>query len=145
MIGGRSGNRGACAQPCRLPYGKGYPLSLRDLSLADHIPALIDAGVSSLKIEGRMKSPAYVHGVVSVYRRLLDERRAARPDENRRLRELFSRDGFTDAYLRGKPSEPMTGRRSEEERDAGRALPPPPAPAASASPPSSGTPSAKPI
>ena len=128
MIGGRSGNRGACAQPCRLPYGKGYPLSLRDLSTADHIPALIDSGVSSLKIEGRMKSPSYVFGAVEIYRRLLDGRRAATKEENRRLRELFSRDGFTDAYLRGKPTEPMTGRRSEEDKSTGRALPPPPPP-----------------
>ena len=58
LVGGRSGNRGTCAQPCRLPYTVGgrekYPLSLRDLSLAPHVPALIDLGVSSLKIEGRM-------------------------------------------------------------------------------------------
>ena len=128
MIGGRSGNRGACAQPCRLPYGKGYPLSLRDLSTADHIPALIETGVSSLKIEGRMKSPSYVFGAVEIYRRLLDGRRAATKEENRRLRELFSRDGFTDAYLRGKPTEPMTGRRGDEDKSASRALPPPPAP-----------------
>lgn len=128
LVGGRSGNRGACAQPCRLPYNGGYPLSLRDLSLADHVPALIASGVSSLKIEGRMKSPSYVHGVVSVYRRLLDERCAARPEENKYLRELFSRDGFTDAYLRGRPAEPMTGRRTARDKSESRALPPPPAP-----------------
>jgi putative protease len=72
MVGGRSGNRGECAQPCRLPFNNGkYILSLRDLSLAEHIPELIESGVSSLKIEGRMKSPDYVYTVTSVYRRLL--------------------------------------------------------------------------
>ena len=61
LVGGRSGNRGECAQPCRLPYNGGkYPLSLSDMSLARHIPALIESGVASLKIEGRMKSAAYV-------------------------------------------------------------------------------------
>ena len=85
LVGGRSGNRGECAQPCRLPFtvngNEKYPLSLKDLSLAPHIPALIGAGVASLKIEGRMKSPEYVRAVASVYRRLLDERRAATPDD----------------------------------------------------------------
>lgn len=119
LVGGRSGNRGACAQPCRLPYNGSdkYPLSLKDMSLAGHIPALIDAGVSSLKIEGRMKSPSYVYGVTSVYRRLLDERRAATAEECAQLQALFSRGGFSDAYLRGKPSEPMTGVRSQADKD----------------------------
>ena len=98
MIGGRSGNRGACAQPCRMRYNGGYPLSLKDLSLARHVPALIESGVHSLKIEGRMKSPAYVQGVVSVWRRLLDERRGATEAELARLAALFSRSGFTDGY-----------------------------------------------
>ena len=67
LVGGRSGNRGECAQPCRLPYGEGkYPLSLKDLSLATHITELIGAGVSSLKIEGRMKSADYVFGVTRI-------------------------------------------------------------------------------
>lgn len=125
LVGGRSGNRGRCAQPCRLPYNGGkYPLSLRDLSLADHIPELIDAGVASLKIEGRMKSAAYVHGVVSVYRRLLDERRPATAEENRRLKELFSRSGFTDAYFRGISLAGMTGVRSEDDKQDTRSLAP---------------------
>lgn len=98
MIGGRSGNRGACAQPCRMRYNGGYPLSLKDLSLARHVPALIESGVHSLKIEGRMKSPAYVQGVVSVWRRLLDERRGATEAELAQLAALFSRSGFTDGY-----------------------------------------------
>ena len=76
MVGGRSGNRGECAQPCRLPFGGNkYPLSLTDLSLARHIPALISSGVASLKIEGRMKSAEYVYTVTGIFRRLLDEGR----------------------------------------------------------------------
>ena len=126
LVGGRSGNRGECAQPCRLPYSGSYPLSLRDLSLADHIPALIESGVSSLKIEGRMKSAAYVHGVTSIYRRLLDEGRAATAAENAQLAALFSRSGFTDAYLRGRSCEPMTGVRSDADKEKSRTLPPPP-------------------
>ena len=125
MVGGRSGNRGLCAQPCRLPYCaegcKGrpqneYPLSLKDLSLARHVPSLIDAGVASLKIEGRMKSPAYVGGVVSVWRKLLDERRAATDEEMRHLSELFSRDGFTDGYFNQCISPDMLGMRDEEAK-----------------------------
>lgn len=123
MVGGRSGNRGECAQPCRLPYNGGkYPLSLRDLCLAHHIPKLIESGVSSLKIEGRMKSPEYVYTVTSIYRRLLDEGRAANADEERELMRAFSRDGFTDAYLRGKPEEKMTGVRTAEDKADSRTL-----------------------
>ena len=96
LVGGRSGNRGECAQPCRLPYNGKYPLSLKDLSLASHIPEIIESGVSSLKIEGRMKSPKYVFGVTRIYRRLLDEGRAANVEEERELQRIFSRDGFTD-------------------------------------------------
>ena len=107
-MGGRSGNRGECAQPCRLPYRLegcrshfSHPLSLKDMCLAAHIPSLIDLGVSSLKIEGRLKSPDYVYGVTRIYRRLLDEGRSATRDEIRELDEIFSRDGFTDGYFRG--------------------------------------------
>ena len=117
MVGGRSGNRGECAQPCRLPYNNGkYPLSLKDLSLADHIPELIKSGVASLKIEGRMKSPDYVYTVTSVYRRLLDEGRAATPAENQLLRRAFSRGGFTDGYFVGKTEKGMTGIRSDADK-----------------------------
>ena len=116
LVGGRSGNRGECAQPCRLPYGKGYPLSLADLSLARHIPPLIDTGVASLKIEGRMKAPAYVAGVTGIYRRLLDERRAATHEEERELAALFSRSGFTDKYFTARLSEPMGGIRTAENK-----------------------------
>ena len=134
LIGGRSGNRGACAQPCRLPYamGKktGYPLSLKDLCLAEHVPALIDAGVSSLKIEGRMKAPEYVNAVTRVWRKLLDEHRAATPDEMAYLAEIFSRGGFTDRYFtrtdRRTPDwtgRGMLGVRSEDDKQNTRALP----------------------
>ena len=122
LVGGRSGNRGECAQPCRLPYNGAYPISLKDLSRADHIPALIDSGVASLKIEGRMKSPTYVYGVTEIYRRLLDEGRAATAAENIHLRELFSRGGFTDRYFTGRPDKPMTGTRSEQDKADSRAL-----------------------
>jgi putative protease len=117
MVGGRSGNRGECAQPCRLPFNNGkYILSLRDLSLAEHIPDLIESGVASLKIEGRMKSPDYVYAVTSVYRRLLDEHRSANNDENSRLRRAFSRGGLTDGYFTEKLDKNMTGIRSEEDK-----------------------------
>ena len=117
LVGGRSGNRGECAQPCRLPYEGGkYPLSLSDLALAGHIPELIDSGVSSLKIEGRMKSSSYVAGVTAIYRRLLDERRNATREEWEELGALFSRSGFTDAYFTGHPERKMTGVRTEADK-----------------------------
>ena len=123
MVGGRSGNRGECAQPCRLPFNGGkYPLSLKDLSLANHIPALIESGVASLKIEGRMKSPDYVYAVTSIYRRLLDENRPANAKENEILRRAFSRGGFTDGYLTGKTERGMTGIRSEADKQDSRSL-----------------------
>ncbi|MBE6575115.1 MAG: U32 family peptidase [Ruminococcaceae bacterium] len=134
LVGGRSGNRGECAQPCRLPYPVGgkqsYPLSLKDLTLAPHVPALIDLGVASLKIEGRMKSPEYVRDVVSIWRRLLNERRGADAAELRQLADIFSRGGFTDAYFRGLvgtqnvPSRQMLGVRSEADKTASRQLEP---------------------
>ena len=125
MIGNRSGNRGMCAQPCRLPdkYGK-YPLSLKDLSMANRIPELISTGAASLKIEGRMKSPEYVHGVVKIYRRLLDEKRNATREENLELEEIFSRDGFTTGYFDGKINSSMLGTRSEDARQKSRELVP---------------------
>ncbi len=117
IVGGRSGNRGLCAQPCRLPYeGKKYPLSLKDLSLAEHLPELIEMGVSSLKVEGRMKPPEYVAGVISIWRRLLDESHGATPDEMRRLAEIFSRQGFTDGYYVSKIGKNMLGVRTEGDK-----------------------------
>lgn len=125
MIGGRSGNRGMCAQPCRLPDKKGrYPLSLKDLAMASRIPELLSTGAASLKIEGRMKSPEYVHGVVKIYRRLLDERRNATRDEAEELDEIFSRDGFTTGYFDKKINISMLGTRSEEARKVSRTLTP---------------------
>ena len=125
LVGGRSGNRGACAQPCRLPDSRGrYPLSLKDLSLAAHVPALIRMGVDSLKIEGRLKSPEYVREVVSVWRRLLDERRAATPQEMQHLAAVFSRGGLTDAYFSGQTGRKMMGYRSEEDKQSSKELAP---------------------
>ena len=128
VVGGRSGNRGECAQPCRLPYGErgreSYPLSLKDLALARHVPALIDAGVASFKIEGRMKSPEYVRAVASVYRRLLDERRGATDEEMRFLADVFSRGGFTDGYFKKQIGRGMLGVRSESDKQTSRALTP---------------------
>lgn len=116
VVGGRSGNRGDCAQPCRLPYNGSYPLSLKDLSLAEHIPELISLGVSSLKIEGRMKAPEYVRDVTSVFRRLLDENRPADAHEMRVLADAFSRGGFTDGYYTVRLDRSMLGIRSEADK-----------------------------
>ena len=125
LVGGRSGNRGECAQPCRLPYQsengeQGYPLSLKDLSLAEHITELIDCGVHSLKIEGRMKSPEYVFGVLRAFRTLLDEYRNATADELSLLARVFSRGGFTDSYYENSISSEMLGIRSDEEKHISR-------------------------
>ena len=101
LVGGRSGNRGECAQPCRLPFKNGrggYPISLKDLSLAEHIPELTDMGIASFKIEGRMKSPEYVRDVAAIWRRLIDEGRGADKSDMKHLAEIFSRGGFTDGY-----------------------------------------------
>ena len=117
FIGGRSGNRGECAQPCRMQYNGRYPLSLKDMCLACHITEILDMGVASLKIEGRMKSPDYVYAVVSTYRRLLDEGRNATSQEMDYLARVFSRDGFTDGYFTGKKDN-MHGVRSEDDKSA---------------------------
>ena len=128
LVGGRSGNRGECAQPCRLPFAcgrkQGYPLSLKDLTLAAHVPALIEYGVSSLKIEGRMKSPEYVRDTARIWRRLLDENRAATPEELKRLSEIFSRGGLTDGYFTENIGHGMLGIRSDADKSQSRALEP---------------------
>ena len=125
LVGGRSGNRGACAQPCRLPDAKGrYPLSLKDLCLAREIPFFIQTGVHSLKIEGRLKSPEYVYRVVSVYRRLLDEGRGATGQEMEQLAATFSRSGFTDAYFKNRIGGAMLGVRSDQDKAVSDRLPP---------------------
>jgi collagenase-like PrtC family protease len=118
VMGGRSGNRGVCAQPCRMKYNGRYPLSLKDMCLAQHVTELIESGVASLKIEGRMKSPAYVYEVVSVYRRLLDEARNASKSEMQTLANVFSRGGFTDGYYTERISQDMLGVRSEGDKNA---------------------------
>lgn len=118
LVGGRSGNRGECAQPCRLPYNNGkYILSLRDLSYAKHIEKIISSGVASLKIEGRMKSADYVYEVTSIYRRLLDEYRSANDAEWDRLGRIFSRGGFADGYFTGNFEKNMTGVRTEDDKN----------------------------
>ncbi len=116
MLAERSGNRGLCAQPCRHRYKNGYELSLHDLCLAAHMPSLLAQPIASLKIEGRLKSPEYVAGVVSVYRRLIDEKRSATTDELHFLKNLFSRQGFTDAYYTQGASEAMLGYRTEADK-----------------------------
>ena len=121
VIGSRSGNRGACAQPCRLPYGwhnkaDGYPLSLKDSNLADFMPEMQDMGVACVKLEGRMKRPEYVAAITRIYSRLLREHRRATKDEQRELKEAFSRDGFTQDYYLGKRGAQMFGVRPENAR-----------------------------
>lgn len=114
MIGGRSGNRGLCAQPCRLPFragGSTHALSLKDVSLVGHIPLLGELGVASLKIEGRMKRPEYVAAATSACRAALD---GGKPDLAA-LEAVFSRSGFTDGYLTGKRGASMFGTRSKED------------------------------
>ncbi len=121
LIGGRSGNRGRCAQPCRLPYGfsskaDGHPLSLKDANLSAHLGALCDMGVSCLKIEGRLKRPEYVAAVTGIYSRLLRERRTPTAQEQKLLADAFSRDGFTDGYFLGNRGAHMFGTRAGDAR-----------------------------
>ncbi len=118
LIGGRSGNRGRCAQPCRLPYdvlqegrtqtrpGQNYVLNLKDMDTLSLLPQLLEAGAYSLKIEGRMKSPRYTGGVTAVYRKYLDlymagEKYRVEEADRRFLRELFDRGGSTEYASQG--------------------------------------------
>ena len=115
MVGGRSGNRGKCAQPCRLPYellendktiDKGYLLSPRDLCGLEYLPKLVKAGVSCLKIEGRMKTPEYVATVTRIYRKYLDlalQNQSINIDEQDKkdLLQVFNRGGFSNGHLSG--------------------------------------------
>ena len=122
VVGERSGNRGLCAQPCRLPYrldgGRtGHPLSLKDACLADHLAELADMGVSILKLEGRMKRPEYVAVITRIYAALLKENRRPAAEELRQLELAFSRDGFTDGYWQGKTGPDMFGTRRENAPD----------------------------
>ena len=120
MIGGRSGNRGTCAQPCRLPYTvgekTGYLLSLKDNNLSPYLRQMEEMGVSCVKLEGRMKRPEYVAAVTGIYRRLLDEKRPPSPTEQAQLERAFSRDGFTDGYWTGRRGAKMFGMRPESAR-----------------------------
>ncbi len=118
VIGGRSGNRGMCAQPCRLPYGwgdmaDGHPLSLKDMSLAGHLKELQEMGVASAKIEGRMKRPEYVYIVTKVYAGALREGREPTAQELSQLEQAFSRQGFTDGYFMENKGPDMFGIREE--------------------------------
>ena len=118
LIGGRSGNRGTCAQPCRLPYrmdgGKtGHPLSLKDANLASHLGELRDMGVSILKLEGRMKRPEYVAVITRIYATLLRENRLPTKAEMQELERSFSRSGFTEGYWEDKKGAHMFGIREE--------------------------------
>ena len=118
MIGGRSGNRGTCAQPCRLSYSvndgpRGYPLSLKDANLSPYLEELEKMGVACLKLEGRMKRPEYVAVITAIYARLLRERRLPTAEETAQLTDAFSRSGFTDWYYRGKKGTGMFGTRPE--------------------------------
>lgn len=111
FIGGRSGNRGSCAQPCRLPYelldeqgrvvdtdGASYVLSPKDLNYSEFMGELIDAGVTSFKVEGRMKKVSYVKEVISSYRAIIDAHGAVTDRERRSLSSVFNR-GFSTAHL----------------------------------------------
>ena len=118
MLGGRSGNRGRCAQTCRLPFaapgGTGHDLSLKDMSFIDHIEALHAAGLCSAKIEGRMKRPEYVAAAVSACRHAADGEKA--PEALLEdLNAVFSRSGFTDGYLSAKRGRDMFGIRTKED------------------------------
>ena len=116
MLGGRSGNRGLCAQPCRLGFSadasRSCDLSLKDLSLIGNINEIAQAGVVSLKIEGRMKRPEYVAAAVTSCKKAIDGEYTA-SDENT-LKSVFSRTGFTDGYFTGERKD-MFGTRQKED------------------------------
>ncbi|HBV98796.1 MAG: peptidase U32 [Peptococcaceae bacterium BICA1-7] len=135
MIGGRSGNRGRCAQPCRMQYslvnGSGraaagqdqpgeYLLSPRDLNMSAHLPQLVRAGISSFKIEGRMKRPEYVATVVRVYRNLIDRALSGEPylmdrQQEEDLAQIFNRD-FTTGYFFGNQGKDMMSHKRPNNR-----------------------------
>lgn len=113
ILGGRSGNRGRCAQPCRLSYRveyqkqttkECYPLSLKDMCTIDHIPELIEAGIDSFKIEGRMKRPEYAAGVTAIYRKYIDLYYAGKfsdvsNTDKEKLKSLYVRSNLSNGYL----------------------------------------------
>lgn len=118
FLGSRSGNRGLCAGPCRLPFkapnGTGYDLSLKDLSLIDYIPTLYKIGVRSFKIEGRMKRPEYVAAATKACKDSLVNGIVDTELQNT-LKNVFSRSGFTDGYLQNKLGRDMFGIRTKED------------------------------
>ena len=121
LIGRRSGNRGMCAQPCRMQYSLGgrmddYPMSLKDNCLVDRLRELEDAGVACLKIEGRMKRPEYTAIVTKIYSKALKEQRQPSAEELETLEKAFSRQGFTQGYFNGDKKD-MFGRREEPDKD----------------------------
>ena len=121
LIGGRSGNRGTCAQPCRTDFRvgqKSYALSLKDMSYVNYIPELAGLGVVSLKIEGRMKRPEYVAAAVTACR----QSRAHQPYDLETLEKVFSRSGFTSGYLDGKRTGDMFGVRTQSDIEASSAV-----------------------
>ncbi len=115
MLGERSGNRGLCAQGCRLNWvschGREYALSLKDMSYLNSINELKSIGVESFKIEGRMKRPEYVAAAVTSLKNAIDNK----PYDKETLRSVFSRNGFTDGYLKGKRDLSMFGYRNKED------------------------------
>lgn len=115
MLGERSGNRGLCAQGCRLnwinAHGREYALSLKDMSYLDSIKDLMEIGIDSFKIEGRMKRPEYVAAAVSSLKKAMNNE----PYDKLTLRSVFSRSGFTDGYLQGKTTVDMFGYRVKED------------------------------
>ena len=131
MLGGRSGNRGRCAQPCRLPYrvsdrtGKlngsdeQYMLSPKDMCTVDLLPEIVAAGVTSLKIEGRMKKPEYTAGVVNIYRKYLDQTLAGSfkgvtKRDRQILFDLYNRDGFHQSYYKQHNGKQMMALKNEK-------------------------------
>ncbi len=124
VLGGRSGNRGLCAQPCRLPFGVngkgGSNLSLKDLSLTEELGRLEKAGICSFKIEGRMKRPEYVAAAVTACKNILNNIN----DEqiNQSLRAVFSRSGFTKGYFEGRLGSEMFGTRRKEDVEGASAV-----------------------
>lgn len=118
FLGSRSGNRGLCAGPCRLPFsvknGTGYDLSLKDLSLLEYIGELYEIGVRSFKIEGRMKRPEYVAAATAACREALDSGRVEETLSNT-LKNVFSRSGFTDGYYKNNLGRDMFGIRTKDD------------------------------
>ena len=131
FLGGRSGNRGACAGPCRLPFdaspnlrpgqpGRACHLSLKDMDYIPHLRELMDAGVASVKIEGRLRTPEYAAAVVTACRAVC----AGQPYDEKLVRDIFSRSGFTDGYLTNRNDGKMFGVRTEADAAATRAATP---------------------